>query len=407
MRYIQKNKILEDCIWLLTVALLAEFVIFAQSTYGSMIFLAVTVTILIFDAIQGAGRITFKVESFHIHVFLFALFCYASSLWAWLPSKAIEKGTTIMEVLICMSVLYIHYSKKDTVMPLVDAVMWSGYVITIYTFLFTGLTNIRIIMSSGDRLLYSFANINTIGFAAAMSLTLTVHNILFVTKRLRLKHLFIIPVLIMVAISGSRKTLVFAALGIVFLVMLRYQSRNMVKTVLRWGTLAVLIVVVFTLLLSLPMFETVKERMVGLIAAFTGKGEVDSSSIKRMRYIQIGLEQFKQNPFLGIGIGSSGELLSRHVGINTYLHNNFVELLACGGLLGFFCFYSIYIHLLIRFFLLRKNSDICFPALIVLLVLLLAMDYGMVSYYSKETYFYLMIFFLEERILQRGRRRKL
>ena len=401
MRYIvQKDWLLERCIWILTVFLLSSFVIFDQSAWISKILLGVTFAILMADAILGKGKITVSFGSFHVHVLLFALFCYASCLWAWRPSAAIGKGTTIVEILICMSVLYFHYAKQDTVSELVDAVMWAGYVITIYTFLYIGVSTIRMIAASGDRLVSAYTNINEIGIAVAISVVFTVHNVLFITRKIQMKHLFIIPEIILVGLSGSRKTLLLVGIGIALFVLIRYRSRRLLNTIIYWAILGVIIVVLFRLLLSLPIFSAVNERMSGLFSLITGKGETDSSSVKRAAYIQIGLEQFFRTPITGIGIGSSGALLQQYYGRDTYLHNNFAELLAGGGIIGFLIYYSIHIHLLYDYVKCRRVSDPYLVLCVVFLLVQLIMEYGMVSYYSKTTYFYFLIFFLEARNLK-------
>ena len=401
MRYIvQKDWLLERCIWILTVFLLSSFVIFDQNAWISKILLGATFAILIADAILGKGKITVSFGPFHIHVLIFVFFCYASSLWAWRPAAATGKATTILEILICMSVLYFHYAKQDTVSELVDAVMWAGYVITIYTFLFVGISTIKMIAAGGDRLVSAYTNINSIGIAVAISAVFSIHNVLFITRRVQLKHLFVVPEIILVGLSGSRKTLLIVGIGIVLLVLIRYRSRNMLNTTLYWAILGVIIVVLSRLLLSLPIFSAVNERMSGLFALITGKGEIDSSSVKRATYIQIGLEQFLRTPITGIGIGSTGALLQQYYGLDTYLHNNFVELLASGGIIGFLIFYSIHMHLLYDYLKYRRKDDPYLVLCVVFLLVQLIMEYGMVSYYSKTTYFYFLIFFLEARNLK-------
>lgn len=401
MRYlVQKDWLLERCIWILTVFLLSSFVIFDQSAWISKILLGVTFAILMADAILGNGKITIMFGPFHVHVLLFVLFCYASCLWAWRPAVAISKGTTVLEILICMSVLYFHYAKQDTVSELVDAVMWAGYVITIYTFLFVGVSTIKMIAASGDRLVSTYTNINSIGIAVAISAVFTIHNVLFITRRVQLKHLFVVPEIILVGLSGSRKTLLIVGIGIVLLLLIRYRSRKFLNTILYWAILGVIIVILFRLLLSLPVFSAVNERMSGLIALITGKGKIDSSSVKRAAYIQIGIEQFLRTPIIGIGIGSTGALLQQYYGLDTYLHNNFVELLASGGIIGFLIYYSIHMHLLYEYFKYRRKEDPYLVLCVVFLIIQLIMEYGMVSYYSKTTYFYFLIFFLEARNLK-------
>jgi len=64
-------------------------------------------------------------------------------------------------------------------------------------------------------------------------------------------------------------------------------------------------------------------------------------------------------------------------------------------------YYSIYIYSSVILFKCRKNRDREFSIILVILVLTLMMDYGMVSYYSKETYFYVLLIFLYAEKLKR------
>lgn len=68
--------------------------------------------------------------------------------------------------------------------------------------------------------------------------------------------------------------------------------------------------------------------------------------------IKEGLLLFSQRPFLGYGINNFRYYYGQKTGIQTYTHNNFLELLVGVGLLGFFIYYSIYIY---SFYLLVKN----------------------------------------------------
>lgn len=173
-----------------------------------------------------------------------------------------------------------------------------------------------------------------------------------------------------------------------------------------WNILRVtcgLIVCVVTVIImsKLPVFGEINERMQGLIAAVTGVGEVDHSSWLRGQYVEIGLELFEKSPFFGIGIDNARLTTRTLFGYDHYLHNNFVELLAGVGIIGFFCYYSMYFYIIRNMLKYMYTKDrelsICF----VIIVILLAMDYGMVSYYAKETYFYLMIGFLMVKNLKR------
>ena len=126
--------------------------------------------------------------------------------------------------------------------------------------------------------------------------------------------------------------------------------------------------------------------------------------IQRELYIQAGWKQFLKTPILGIGIGNTSQITMAATGHSTYLHNNFIELLASGGIIGFGIYYGIILYLIIKLipFALKKESvsDAC---LIVLIVHTIA-DYGTVSYYTKGTYFILVLCFLQVYINYKGKK---
>ena len=406
MQHILSNRLDEKLIWLLTTFLFAADIIFETSTWSSVVLIVITFAILFFDALQGRGIIRPAIGPYHFFVLCFCLFCYASSLWARSADLAISKGTTIFEILVCTSVIYMHYAKYETVAPLVEAIRWAGYIVVLYAFFIYGSETIWNLASTGGRLLNSFANINSIGMMAAYSAVITAFRVLFINKRITWTDLFVIPAIVLIGLSGSRKTLVLAAAGFVILVMKRFGSKNIAKTVIQWSLLGVLILVLFRFLLTLPIFEAVKARMVGLIAMVTGVGEVDHSTWLRQQYIALGLEQFWKTPLLGIGIDNARFLVETALGRRTYLQSKYVELLADGGIVGFFCYYVMYLYPLWIFYRYRRDSDPYLILCVVLMLLFLVMDYGMVSYYSKSTYFYLSMLFLEARILSDGSRER-
>ena len=77
------------------------------------------------------------------------------------------------------------------------------------------------------------------------------------------------------------------------------------------------------------------------------------------------------------------------------LTNNFIELLADGGIIGFALYYSIYAFLLIRFIMIRDFRNQQFNICATLLVVNLIIEYGAVTYIYKHTYMFLMMFMLQ------------
>ena len=70
-------------------------------------------------------------------------------------------------------------------------------------------------------------------------------------------------------------------------------------------------------------------------------------------------------------------------------------MLVNGGLIGFLCYASLYVYPIVSFIKYRKYADNQFYISLAILVSILIMDVGTVSYYAKETYFFLMIFFVD------------
>ena len=91
-------------------------------------------------------------------------------------------------------------------------------------------------------------------------------------------------------------------------------------------------------------------------------------------------------------------------GRDTYFHNNYVEILASGGIVGFFVYYGIYFYIIKEMIKNKKNKDIYFYISFALIFILLFMDYASVSYYSKSRYFYFVILFLQVKFMKSSKR---
>ena len=133
--------------------------------------------------------------------------------------------------------------------------------------------------------------------------------------------------------------------------------------------------------------KSVVSRMDIFLDMFSSGGTSDYSTLNRLEFIRIGIGQFIKTPILGIGIGNSPVIIGRE----TYLHSNYVELLACGGLLGTIVYYAPYFYLLKRFLRVREK-DYSIKVAITMLITQLILDMAQVTYFSKETYIFLMLY---------------
>lgn len=382
----------DSAVWLLTVAAIVGFQALEPYSWGAAVIASLVLAIGAIAVAQDGLRIDFRIGTYHKLMLAFGGYCLLSSIWAWAPSDALGKGVTIIELLVFVSLMYMYYAKRESVRPLVSAAMWAGFILALYAIYSYGPSAVLSSISSGERLENSYSNINSIGMVSAMSIIIAAYFAF--AEGLRPSLVLTLPCLLMVAAGGSRKALVMTVLGVA-LVIARETSRKKFTTAL-FVLLSVAVIgsVASALVAATGLFDASLGRMDGLVALITGEGKVDHSAWLRSQMVEIGLRQFFDTPLLGIGIGCPHILAASQLSFDAYLHNNYVELLAGGGVVGFALYYSMYAFPLARLWRKRGDGDPLSTVVLTMLLVLLVMDVGAVSYYSKVTYVYLMIAFL-------------
>lgn len=395
------NDKIEKLMWMLTVVLLSSITIFSNDTWGRYVLMFATTAFFCLDLFLQRGK--YRV-CFHVfHVFMLNLISYTalSILWAIDIDDPITKLLTFTQIFICMCVLYNYYVRKNSIDDLLSVLKWTGYIISVYSLYYYGFSNVLSMMNSGIRLDNDYANVNTIGMSAAYSIIIQIDGFLR-SKKISWESLFCIPAFIMVIATQSRKALLILLISIAMLLILRnYNPRkifiNIIKIVIALFAFGIML----RYLSDFEIFAGINHRMEYLVAMFTGEGQIGASAMIRQKMIELGLEQFWQSPFFGIGIGCPHIIANQYLRFDAYLHNGFVEMLAAGGIIGFFIYYGAFVYLFLKMYKMKtiedKNKILCF----VLLVTLFFREYAMVSLYSKSTYFYFMIFFLFINFLQK------
>lgn len=383
------NNLIEKVIWLMTTFLLASFSIFDDNIYISVIIAAITLLVLLLDSFTNGFKISIKLSRFHLWGFVFAGYCMLSSLWAINPANSFSKGITIIQIILCMTVIYSHYYRSFQPQVLLSIIEYSGYMIALYYISFFGLGYIKNILMHGSRIENAFANANAIGMSCAISMILYVYYALYKGNRSLIKLFMVSLSIIVLTASASRTALIGFVCGSFCLFLFRFASKSVIKTALKWSVICAVFIGLLSILLTLEVFDSLNQRMEGLIALIAGTGTIDNSAWLRQQFMKIGIEQFLEMPLFGIGIDNARFLLMQHFGYTTYLHNNYVELLASGGLTGTCLFYSIYVYILNK---LKKGwckhiSES--KAVFAIVSAILIMDFGNISYYSKDIYFYI------------------
>ena len=395
LNYMRPARNYDKFIWFLTVLTITFFQIFNETENSSRSIILVTVVLAFAMFMDNKYKLNLQITYFHISIFLFVLFCYASSVWALDPVVSRTFATTILSSLLCFSVYFEAFKSDSSVDRLLKAVMWSGPIVAVYTILYFGYDEFVDMMNNSIRVENDFANANTLGMWMAICLSLFVFYIL--REGFKWRYLTAVLLVVIIAFSQSRTALIEAFVGSAMVAFFTIQKEKRGKRIIKYILVIVVGIVAINVISQLDIFKGLFQRMQGLEGFLSDDSvvNIDSSARTREIYIQLGWAQFLQTPIGGIGIGNTYFITQLYHG-STYLHNNYIELLAAGGILGFGLYYSIYVYLFInlgRDAIKYKNiySEIC----CIMLAINLVADVGTVSYYKKQNIFLLMICFLQ------------
>ena len=201
----------------------------------------------------------------------------------------------------------------------------------------------------------------------------------FAKEKIRRKGLALSLVGMFMFISilmGTKKSLLIFI--ICLLIFLFGSAKDPLKFVGRIVIVAVAFVVGYLLIMEVPMlYNSIGYRIQNVVGFLSG-GESDLSTIDRANHVTTAFGYFRQHPIAGLGQDGYRYTNARI----TYSHNNYVELLANLGIVGFCMYYWLHVVILkesIKIF--RFNMlPVCF------IVAILISDIAVISYASEIGY---------------------
>ena len=376
--------------WILTVLLITSFSVFEMYSWGKIVFVLITLAIYL-RYILKTRKIVFPMGPYQKFFIVFTASVFLNVLWSGNRYNTLEKGITLLEILLVFSLVYIYYIHESNIDYLLSAIKFAGYFLAFYTIAYYGLSNL---LNMTSRMRNEFANVNTIGLYCAVACFIQVYEILY-HKKINLSALSVIPCVFVIAATESRKAIIYLIIGTILLFVCKnLEEKNIVKAMLQ--AIVVMLIAIFIIyeLSSLPLFAGINTRLQTLFNLYSGTGTYDQSAWLRNQMLVRGFRGWLENVIGGIGIGNTGVLVADLGYGGSYLHNNFIELLAGGGMICFVCYYSMYIYIIYNLIKYRKYDMHRAVFGIIWAIMTLCMDFGMVTYYSKTQWFYLLVMFL-------------
>ena len=263
--------------------------------------------------------------------------------------------------------------------------MMCVYAVSSAAFVFLLIVTGNLTTQSGIRLGQDIVgNANT--FAMMMMVALMYEAWIFVYVKLKPIWRFLLLLgmaLCMTALlmSGGRKYILVPIVFVYILLLLRRDRRGQRKIIIYTVIIAAVAGSLFYAMMKIPaLYEVAGSRMIGLLNAVTGEGQVDTSTALRDKMRVLAISGWLERPLIGHGFDSYKYLNADVYGRFYYSHCNYTELLYNGGIITLAVYYWMPVSILRQAFL-QKKIDLKYRAFAIAAVLsLLAFDYGAVDY---------------------------
>lgn len=282
------------------------------------------------------------------------------------------------------------FEKPNSPYNIIKFLIIAGTCVSIYIPLKYGVSEYLRGMINGIRMGDKILQVNALGQCTAYSAVMAFAMILFYKKK------WCIPCIIVMTFiclgTGSRQALLTIILG-VFLICFFYfllWKKDKLKSFIKFiSTIIVMLFIGYIILKYVPYFETIYERFSGLVKVILGiQNSTEGVGVNGIRNVLIktGLNQFWEHPLFGIGFNNGQYAANETIGYVVYLHNNFVEVLCNGGIVGFCIYYSIYLSLIVKHIKKLKYQN---PVVVISLTLIFINLIGsMAGVFYFEKYFY-------------------
>ena len=378
---------LNNIIELLIPVYMCTVFIFSFNTDLNIYSKLIALLLIGFTGLYFLTKKTFVFDTFPRLLVSFWCFCLLTYFWAWEPDLVVEKCITLFQVVVLAYLVYNYLVKENKLNYFIGCLCFSTTFFAIYTVFYFGVEEYFAGLDDGIRMGEEIANVNTVGVYAAMAVLI---NLWYVFYKKRYWQLILVALCSVVALgSGSRKAIIAMVIGIAFMFVVTGDKKKRLKGLL----LAILLLTILFFVFQLPIFSTINRRVELMFETFSGTHSGGSTDT-RMKMIDIGISQFIKTPLGGIGIGNSVVLIKQEIGLSTYLHNNYAELLASVGIIGTIIYYLLYFIPLRHFLSSKKLKHPEVTLSIILVFVSLILHYGKVAFVDKMEYMFILFYFL-------------
>jgi len=277
---------------------------------------------------------------------LFIISAFISTLLNGMNNSSL---TPILLVFLTMLVyMYVNANKKSAKWMFLSS--YAGTCIFIIVFIFSYWN--EILSLNIDRLGQLFGDVNDISLFFGYGLVFSLFLLLF-KKGIFVKIISSILAILFVfcgLTTGSKIFIFIALIAVIMITFMKFGRKKLWLSFLIVG----IIITAGIFLLSLPVFETIRNRFLALFSTLgisDASNTYDGSTVNRFVMFADGIEMFLRKPLFGFGING----FANYGGItNGWSHNHISEMLCNFGLSGFIFFHYGFFVSLISYFNTKK-----------------------------------------------------
>lgn len=328
-------------------------------------------------------KISLKTNLFKTWLIAFGGICLISVTYALNRSFSINIIKTLVVLFISLFLIDDQIKSKEELEKYIKLFLISLFIMMIYVTLNLDLNSFQ--LAQHGEATTGLWNGNDIGMKCAL-------YIIFILYFLSNNRKVIISLFLLISLSiplvllyytASRKAVLMVVLGISLFYYLKHPNKKIRNLIV----ICLGLYLVYNLMMNnKELYGAIGWRIEGAIGLLNKNGQADSSALLRAKYIDVGINAWKQSPVLGYGIDNFRLINLHATGHLTYSHNNFIELLVGVGGIGFLFYYSYYIKLLFDYLKMHfcHNTTQILNVTAICFILMFAMQFAVVSYYAIE-----------------------
>lgn len=303
---------------------------------------------------------------------------------------AMTKVITLIISLIYYIAIYIYIlgsSQKKKIIEIIVKAIFAGLLIVLLCDIqniFTGRFGTNV--NAGVSILgIRIGRLNSTYIGQISGIALYLSMMIYLSKKKSKAIFYAVFFTFMILISATRKVLFIILIAYIAVPYLYNKRKNFIKLISSIILCFILVFVGYKLITGISfLYNLIGVRIDNVIEVLV-KGETTEASFNtREKLVEKGIQAFEKKPITGWGLDNFRYVINNG---GYYAHNNFIEILVSGGLVGFIIYYLKYVYLILETFICKNKKltedylDI--KVLRVLLITLIILEYWQVTYYYR------------------------